>query len=180
MKDVESIIQSIITQSFVNLKSIETGLFILELFYHLHSKESIQRALDKAGMEIISKINSEIEIIDINIDSKNQFYNFSDMPYGPFEIIFLNNLNSKLDSLYSFIVKTPFLCSTGQACETKTYYESVKNKISTLINEKKTSIAQEITNVPLDSLDTPIIRINLKEFYFEPRFNKYVSLNFNL
>ena len=104
IKDSENIIQTIISQSFQSVRSIESGLFIIDLFYHLNSREPIKRALDRAGMEIIQMINSEMAKIQKTIDCETQYFNNSSLPQGPYKIVFLKNMQQKIQENFKYLL----------------------------------------------------------------------------
>ncbi|MEN2495895.1 MAG: hypothetical protein MHMPM18_000477 [Marteilia pararefringens] len=171
LKDVEGIIQNIINQSFQKLKSIEIGIFILNLFSNLNEREPIKRSVDRAGMEIINMVNIEMDKIEISIENIAISHQNSDIPFSAYEIIYLNNLRQKLRSIFSHVDSTSFLKNTGQALESKSVYERIDSRIDSILNERKTEIANKFSSFDLKELDKCVMRINIEAMHFSPNFD---------
>ncbi|MES1901872.1 MAG: hypothetical protein MHPSP_000039 [Paramarteilia canceri] len=138
------------------------------------SREAIQRSLDRAGMEVISMINKEMQKIQTMIEVKDEYYKVSQIPKGPFELVFYRDLLSRLQKIFKNIIDTPALNATGQAAESKELFEELNMKIKSLINIKTNEVIKEGCELNIDKLNNPVITFNSESSTFYPNLDQKI------
>lgn len=52
VKDLEVMVQNLISSAFETVRTVESGVMLLEIFQHLGTRESIKRAIDRKTAEV--------------------------------------------------------------------------------------------------------------------------------
>ena len=73
VKDLEVMMQNVITSAFETVVTTDQGLQMLEAFHHLSKREAIKRAVEKKALDVYGIFNAELNNVfkEFNHDRKN-------------------------------------------------------------------------------------------------------------
>ena len=71
IKDLEVMMQNVITSAFETVTTVEQGVEVLDVFMHLASREAIRRTLDKKTVEVYTMFNEELNAVKKELTNKS-------------------------------------------------------------------------------------------------------------
>ena len=69
MKDLEVMMQNLITSAFETVKTVEEGVMLLDVFQHLATREAVKRTIDKKTVEVTANLLRQYFLITLPIFS---------------------------------------------------------------------------------------------------------------
>ncbi|KAI5104428.1 dynein heavy chain 2, axonemal isoform X1 [Silurus meridionalis] len=63
VKELDSMMQNLINSAFLTVRTVESGVHLLNIFYHFSTREAIRQTLDKQAKEVYSLFNKDLVLV---------------------------------------------------------------------------------------------------------------------
>ncbi|KAG8535846.1 hypothetical protein GDO81_027643, partial [Engystomops pustulosus] len=70
VKDLEVMMQNLITTAFETVRGVEQGVELLDIFHHLSAREAIKRTFDKKTVQVYELFKNELDLVNKELGKK--------------------------------------------------------------------------------------------------------------
>ncbi|EDV25795.1 uncharacterized protein TRIADDRAFT_23475 [Trichoplax adhaerens] len=156
IKDLEVMMQNVITSAFETITTVEEGVELLDFFRHLSSREAIRRTIDKKTVEVYGLFNEELNLVKKEFNTKTP-------AVSPFEPRYAGSaqwaraLKKRIDYPMEILEKAFFLPQIGTGDEIRAQYQqlgqALDEYVRKMFNEWTSTVDRELMKL----LEVPLM-----------------------
>ncbi|XP_030837708.1 dynein heavy chain 2, axonemal [Strongylocentrotus purpuratus] len=179
IKDLEVMMQNVITTAFETAKTVEQGVELLDAFQHLSSREAIRRTIDKKTVEVYHLFNNELNAVKKEFTKKIPDLGFL-KPHYAGQAHWARSLKRRIDRCMEVLNKAYFLPNIGSGAETRTQYSQLSTALDEFIRKTFNEWAATVDKESIKLLDSPLLcRSNEKMGMLDVNFDRNLLKMFN-
>ncbi|XP_030042289.1 dynein axonemal heavy chain 2 [Microcaecilia unicolor] len=172
VKDLEVMMQNLITSAFETVEDTEQGVELLDVFHHLATREAIKRTFDKKTVSIYNLLNDELAQVN-KLLSKKQ-------PRLPSHICrfagqghWVRAMRRRIERPIESLTFAYFLPRIGTGDESVENYQQLAQVLDELVRKLFTEWTQTVDKDAMKLLDIPLIARNpVKAGMLDVNFDK--------
>uniref|UniRef100_A0A8C5Y9A2 Dynein axonemal heavy chain 2 n=1 Tax=Microcebus murinus TaxID=30608 RepID=A0A8C5Y9A2_MICMU len=173
VKDLEVMIQNLITSAFELVRDVEHGVLLLDTFHRLATREAIKRTYDKKAVDLYMLFNSELALVNRELNKK-QLYLEPYMACYSGQAHFVRILRRRIDRVMTCLSGAHFLPHIGTGEESIHTYQQMVQAIDELVRKTFQEWTSTLDKDCIRRLDTPLLRISQeKAGMLDVNFDKY-------
>uniref|UniRef100_H2ZI79 Dynein axonemal heavy chain 2 n=1 Tax=Ciona savignyi TaxID=51511 RepID=H2ZI79_CIOSA len=134
MKDLEVMMQNLITSAFETVKTVEEGVMLLNVFQHLSAREAIKRTIDKRTVEVYSMFNDELNCVKKELSSKASNL-MAHQPKYAGAAHWARALKRRIDRPMEVLKEAVYLPEIGLGMETRTAYQQLATALDEFVRK---------------------------------------------
>ncbi|XP_078526452.1 dynein axonemal heavy chain 2 isoform X1 [Lissotriton helveticus] len=174
IKDLEVMMQNLITSAFSTVGYVEHGVELLDIFHHLAMRETIKRTFDKRAVEVYMIFKEELHLVN-KVLSKKPPYLASHMPHYAGQAHGVRCLRYRIERAMESLSNAFFLPHIGIGEETVEEYHHLAQVLEELVRKMFTEWSQAVDKHAMKRLDSPLImRSQEKQGMLDVNFDKGV------
>ncbi|XP_077988088.1 dynein axonemal heavy chain 2-like [Glandiceps talaboti] len=179
IKDLEVMMQNVITSAFETVTTVEQAIEILDVFMHLSSREAIRRTIDKKTVEVYTLFNEELNLVKKELTRKNPDLGPL-MPKFAGQSHWARSLKRRIDRSMEVLNKAYFLPQTGMGDETRTQYNQLAIALDEFTRKTFNEWTQTVDKDSIKLLDKPLLcRSMERQAMLDMNFDKSLLKLFN-
>uniref|UniRef100_A0A8C5V6J6 Dynein axonemal heavy chain 2 n=1 Tax=Microcebus murinus TaxID=30608 RepID=A0A8C5V6J6_MICMU len=159
VKDLEVMIQNLITSAFELVRDVEHGVLLLDTFHRLATREAIKRTYDKKAVDLYMLFNSELALVNRELNKK-QLYLEPYMACYSGQAHFVRILRRRIDRVMTCLSGAHFLPHIGTGEESIHTYQQMVQAIDELVRKTFQEWTSTLDKDCIRRLDTPLLRIS--------------------
>ncbi|XP_071951094.1 dynein axonemal heavy chain 2-like isoform X2 [Antedon mediterranea] len=156
IKDLEVMVQNVITTAFETISMVAQGVELLDAFQHLSAREAIRRTIDKKTVEVYSMFNDELNSVKKELTRKNPQLN-SNMPKYGGQAYWARCLRRRIDRSMEVLDKAYFLPHIGTGAETKIQYTQLSIALDEFIRKTFNEWTATVDKDCMKLLEVPLM-----------------------
>uniref|UniRef100_H2ZI86 Dynein axonemal heavy chain 2 n=1 Tax=Ciona savignyi TaxID=51511 RepID=H2ZI86_CIOSA len=146
MKDLEVMMQNLITSAFETVKTVEEGVMLLNVFQHLSAREAIKRTIDKRTVEVYSMFNDELNCVKKELSSKASNL-MAHQPKYAGAAHWARALKRRIDRPMEVLKEAVYLPEIGLGMETRTAYQQLATALDEFVRKTFNDIIMHLVSV---------------------------------
>ncbi|XP_065175861.1 dynein axonemal heavy chain 2-like isoform X2 [Sycon ciliatum] len=172
VKDLEVMVQNLMTSAFQLTSTVAEGVDLLEVFFHFSTRESIRRTLDKTTMRVYELLQTEVAAV------KEQFVNKSPaipptMPYYAGRARWARSLKERIDRPVEILRNATFIKEElSIASMVEAEYDQLAQVLDEFVTKMYGKWISSIDKALTNQLDVPLLRKS-------PQDRSLIDMNFN-
>ncbi|XP_069502374.1 dynein axonemal heavy chain 2 [Ambystoma mexicanum] len=159
IKDLEVMMQNLISTAFGTVRYVEHGVELLEIFHHLATRETIKRTFDKKAVEVYMRFKDELTLVNKEL-SKKQPHLASHMPHYAGQAHWVRCLRHRIERPMEGLADAYFLPRIGSGEETVEEYQHLAQLLDEWVRKIFTEWSQGLDKQAMKRLDTPLLMRN--------------------
>ncbi|KAM4675882.1 dynein axonemal heavy chain 2 [Discoglossus pictus] len=172
VKDLEVMMQNLISTAFETVRGVEQGVELLDVFHSLSSREAIKRIFDKKTVQVYELFKEEIDLVNKELGKK--------FPVLPPHICHyagqahrIRTLRLRIERSMQILTNAHFLPQVGAGDESMQEYHQLAQKLDELVRKIFTDWSQAADKQALKRLEVPLmIRSQEKAGMLDLNFDK--------
>ncbi|XP_053319883.1 dynein axonemal heavy chain 2 [Spea bombifrons] len=156
VKDLEVMMQNLITTAFQTVRGVEHGVELLDVFYHLSAREAIKRTFDKKTVEVYEMFKEELDLVNKELGKKIPTVPRHMCRYSG-QAHWVRFLRRRIDRAMECLSNAHFMPRTGAGEESMQEYQQLVQKLDELVRKIFTEWSQAADKQALKRLDTPLM-----------------------
>ncbi|KAK1153304.1 dynein heavy chain 2, axonemal [Acipenser oxyrinchus oxyrinchus] len=179
MKDLEVMMQNLITTAFETVTTVEQGVKLLDVFQHLSAREAIKRTIDKKTVDVYALYNDELSRVNREFSKKICILP-AHMPQYAGQAHWARALRRRIERPMEILSKAHYVPQIGLGVETRAVYKQLLQTLDELVRKIFTDWTQGLDRQCERRLDTPLlIRSAEKPGMLDVNFDKNLLKMFN-
>ncbi|XP_033636218.1 dynein heavy chain 2, axonemal-like isoform X2 [Asterias rubens] len=179
IKDLEVMMQNVISTAFETINTVEQGVELLDAFQHLSSREAIRRTIDKKTVEVYALFNDELNAVKKELTKKNPSLGPL-LPKYAGQAHWARSLKGRIDRSMKVLGKAYFLPHIGTGAETLTQYTQLSTALDEFIRKTFNEWAATVDKDCMKLLDVPLMcRSAEKQAMLDMNFDRVLLKLFN-
>jgi dynein heavy chain len=179
IKDLEVMMQNVISTAFETINTVEQGVELLDAFQHLSSREAIRRTIDKKTVEVYALFNDELNSVKKELTKKCASLGPL-LPKYAGQAHWARSLKGRIDRSMKVLDKAYFLPHIGTGAETRTQYNQLSTALDEFIRKTFNEWAVTVDKDCMKLLDVPLMcRSAEKQAMLDMNFDKVLLKLFN-
>ncbi|XP_043933259.1 dynein axonemal heavy chain 2 [Protopterus annectens] len=172
VKDLEVMIQNLITTAFETVTTVEQGVDLLDIFHRLSAREAIKRTIDKKTVEVYALFNEELSLVNKELSKKvthmpPQISNYAG------QARWARALRHRIERPMEYLLNAHFIPSIGIGEETRLAYQQLLQVLDEFVRKIFAEWTQNVDRESIKRLDTPLmIRSQEKHGMLDLNFDK--------
>ncbi|XP_052771051.1 dynein axonemal heavy chain 2-like [Mya arenaria] len=124
VKDLEVMMQNVISSAFETITTVEAGVELLDIFMHLSGREAIKRTIDKKTVDVYAMFNEELNAVKKELTQKS-------IPQSPShprfagQALWARQLKRRIERSMGSLDRAFFLPIIGSGKEVMTQYQQL-------------------------------------------------------
>ncbi|XP_036369342.1 dynein heavy chain 2, axonemal-like [Octopus sinensis] len=174
IKDLEVMLQGLISNAFETITSVSEGVELLDIFTHLCNRENIRRTIDKKTRSTFNVFSEEMNTVKKELTLKSPYILKTHPKYSG-SACWLKALKARIDLNMKMIEKAYFLNQSNFSDIAKNYHQLISaldENIRKYFNEWNLSLDKD----PLTYLDLPLMQKTIEEDVPVLHLNFYKAL----
>ncbi|ESP04959.1 hypothetical protein LOTGIDRAFT_184938 [Lottia gigantea] len=124
IKDLEVMMQNVISSAFDTVTTVESGVELLDIFMHLKSREAIRRTIDKKTVDVFSMFNDELNAVKKELTQKAVSLSPSHPKFSG-AAHWAKMLKKRIERSMMVLDRAHFLPSIGSGEEVRNQYQTL-------------------------------------------------------
>ncbi|MGH0186895.1 UNVERIFIED_CONTAM: hypothetical protein FKN15_022868, partial [Acipenser sinensis] len=179
MKDLEVMMQNLITTAFETVTTVEQGVKLLDVFQHLSAREAIKHTIDKKTVDVYALYNDELSRVSRELSRKICILP-AHMPQYAGQAHWARALRRRIERPMEILSKAHYVPQIGLGVETRAVYKQLLQTLDELVRKIFTDWTQGLDRQCERRLDTPLlIRSAEKPGMLDVNFDKNLLKMFN-
>ncbi|XP_051578639.1 dynein axonemal heavy chain 2 [Myxocyprinus asiaticus] len=179
VKDLEVMIQNLITSAFETVNSVEEGVQLLDVFQHLSAREAIKRTIDKKTADVYALFSTELVVVNEML-ARMSSLSPAQMPQHAGQAHWARALRTWIERPMEVLRQAHFLPQVNSRDEVHVAYAQLVLSLDEKVRRIFTDWSQSLKKECLASLDQPLmIRCKEKTGLLDINFNKNLLKMFN-
>ena len=180
VKELEVMVQNLITSAFDTVKSVDDGVMLLKVFGHFKSREAIKRTIDKKTVDVMLILSDELNAVKKELWSKRSSKAFYDLPQHAGQAYQARLLRRRIDRSFKVVNDAKWLVKTGSGEEIKASYIQLTTALDEFIRKVFNEWALTVDRDSYKKLESPLmtrseLQKNLLDMNFDPYLLKLFS-----
>ncbi|XP_064639639.1 dynein axonemal heavy chain 2-like isoform X2 [Lineus longissimus] len=172
IKDLEVMMQNVITSAFETVTTVEQGIELLDVFMHLSSREAIKRTIDKKTVETYQLLNDELNAVKKELTQKSVPLPFQHPKYSG-SAHWSRMLKKRIERNMMILDRAHFLPQIGSGEETRTQYQQLCSALDEYVRKTFHEWTQSLDREPMKLLEVPLMCRSLeKQAMIDTNFNR--------
>ncbi|XP_072544049.1 dynein axonemal heavy chain 2 [Salminus brasiliensis] len=179
VKDLEVMMQNLITTAFETVNSVENGVQLLDVFQHLSTREAIKRTLDRKTVDVYSVLSKELYLVNKEL-SRKAFHTPAHMPQNAGQAHWARALQRRIERQMEVQENAHFLPQIGSGEVVREGYGQLVQTLDELVKRMYSEWSQSLDRQSLRNLNQPLmIRCKEKPGVLDSNFDKNLLKMFN-
>ncbi|XP_053403795.1 dynein axonemal heavy chain 2-like isoform X4 [Mercenaria mercenaria] len=155
-KDLEVMMQNVITSAFETVTTVEGGVELLDIFMHLSGREAIKRTIDKKTVDVYSMFNEELNAVKKELTQKTIPHSSSHPKYAG-QALWARQLKRRIERSMMALDRAFFLPVIGSGKEVMTQYQQLCMALDEYIRKTFHEWTLTIDKEPMKQLEVPLM-----------------------
>ncbi|KAL3846382.1 hypothetical protein ACJMK2_017380 [Sinanodonta woodiana] len=156
VKDLEVMIQNVITSAFETVTTVEGGVELMDIFMHLSSRESIKRTIDKKTVEVYNMFNEELNAVKKELTQK-AIPHSSIHPKFAGQGLWARHLKRRIERSMMALDRAHFLPEIGSGKEVLNQYQQLCMALDEYSRKTFHEWTLTVDKDPLKLLEVPLM-----------------------
>ncbi|KAL8578353.1 Dynein heavy chain 2, axonemal [Nucella lapillus] len=156
VKDLEVMMQNVISSAFDTVTAVEQGVELLDVFMHLNSREAVRRTIDKKTVDVYSLFNEELNAVKKELTMKAVPRNPSHPKFSG-SAHWARTLKRRIERSMMLINRAFFLPSIGTGEEVRSQFHQLTVALDEYMRKTFFEWTQTIDKEPHKLLDVPLM-----------------------
>ncbi|XP_052104325.1 dynein axonemal heavy chain 2-like isoform X7 [Mytilus californianus] len=156
IKDLEVMMQNIITSAFDTVTTVDGGVELLDIFMHLASREAIRRTIDKKTVDVFSMFNEELNAVKKELTHKTQPQSPNHPKYSG-QGLWARQLKRRIERGMMALDRAHFLPSIGIGQEVRNQYQQLCQALDEYIRKTFHEWTLTVDKEPMKQLEVPLM-----------------------
>ncbi|KAM8972622.1 dynein axonemal heavy chain 2 [Pelodytes ibericus] len=156
VKDLEVMMQNLITSAFKTVRDVEQGVELLDVFHHLSAREAIKRTFDKQTVQVYDMFKVELDLVNKELGKKIPTVPPHMCRYAG-QAHWVRALRRRIDRAMESLSSAHFIPRIGAGEETIKDYQQLVQKLDELVRKIFTEWSQAADKQALNRLDIPLM-----------------------
>ncbi|KAI4898373.1 hypothetical protein NFI96_012388, partial [Prochilodus magdalenae] len=179
VKDLEVMMQNLITTAFETVNSVEEGVQLLDVFQHLTAREAIKRTIDRKTVDVYTLFSKELYLVNKEL-SRKAFHTPADMPQNAGHAHWARALRRRIERPIEVLQRAYFMPQIGSGEEVRVAHGQLVQTLDELVRRIFSEWSQSLDRQSLKKLDQPLmIRCKEKTGMLDINFDKNLLKMFN-
>ncbi|XP_043099095.1 dynein axonemal heavy chain 2-like [Puntigrus tetrazona] len=179
VKDLEVMMQNLITSTFETVNCVEEGVQLLDVFQHLSGREAIKRTIDRKTVDVYALLSSELSEVNL-VMCRLSSLTAAQMPRHAGQGHWTRALRSRIERPMEVLWRAHFLPHVSSGEEVRVNYAKLCQTLDEKVRRIFTDWSQSLNRECLSSLNQPLmIRCKGKTGPLDINFNKNLLKMFN-
>ncbi|XP_045081518.1 dynein axonemal heavy chain 2 isoform X2 [Coregonus clupeaformis] len=179
VKDLEVMMQNLISTAFETVNTVEEGAQLLDVFQHLSEREAIKRTIDRKTVAVYGLFNRELNLVNKEL-SKKVFHTPAHMPLHAGQAHWARALRRRIERPMEVVQRAHFLPQIGSGEEVRLAYSQLVQTLDELVRRIFSEWSQSLDRQSLKRLDQPLmVRCKEKQGMLDINFDKNLLKMFN-
>ncbi|XP_035375794.1 dynein heavy chain 2, axonemal [Electrophorus electricus] len=179
VKDLEVMMQNLITSAFETVSSVEEGVQLLDVFQHLSAREAIKRTIDRKTLDVYSLFSKELYLVNKELSCK-VFHTPAHMPCNAAQAHRAQALRHRTERPMEVLQHAYFLPHTGSWEEACVAHRQLVQQLDELVRRMFSEWSQSLDRHSLKRLEQPLmVRCKEKPGMLDVNFDKNLLKMFN-
>ncbi|TRY86536.1 hypothetical protein DNTS_031646 [Danionella cerebrum] len=172
VKDLEVMMQNLITSTFETVSSVEEGVQLLDVFQHLSGREAINRTIERKMVDVYALFSSELNEINL-VMRRTSFLIPLQMPQHAGQVHWTRALRFRTERPMEVLRSAHFLPHVSGEEDVHVMYSKLCQALDEKVRRLFNDWSQNLNLECLSSLDQPLmIRCRGKAGLLDVNFNK--------
>ncbi|XP_069776188.1 dynein axonemal heavy chain 2 isoform X2 [Narcine bancroftii] len=172
IKDLEVMMQNLISSSFETVNTVQQGVELLDVFHHLSYRETIKRTIDKKTVEVYILFNEELSRVNKDLNRKT-IHLLPQMPRYAGQAHWARTLRCRIERPMQFLTQATFLPKIGLGDESMVLYQSLEQSLDEFVRKVFTEWTVNVDRDSIKRLERPLMIRNNDD-------NGRLSVNFDM
>ncbi|XP_052771287.1 dynein axonemal heavy chain 2-like isoform X2 [Mya arenaria] len=156
VKDLEVMMQNVISSAFETITTVEAGVELLDIFMHLSGREAIKRTIDKKTVDVYAMFNEELNAVKKELTQKS-------IPQSPShprfagQALWARQLKRRIERSMGSLDRAFFLPIIGSGKEVMTQYQQLCMALDEYIRKTFHEWTLTIEKEPMKQLEVPLM-----------------------
>ncbi|XP_062904770.1 dynein axonemal heavy chain 2 [Mobula hypostoma] len=174
IKDLEVMMQNLISSTFETVTTVQYGVELLEVFHHLSYRETIKRTIDKKTVEVYILFNEELSRVNKDLNRK-AIYLPPQMPRFAGQAHWARTLRRRIERSMEFLAQATFLPKIGLGDESIAFYKSLEQSLDEFVRKTFTEWTVNVDRENIKRLERPLmVRTNDEYGRLSVNFDMYL------
>ncbi|XP_032872211.1 dynein heavy chain 2, axonemal [Amblyraja radiata] len=174
IKDLEVMMQNLISSSFETVTTVQQGVELLDVFHHLSNRETIKRTIDKKTVDVYVLFNEEMARVNKDLNRK-AIYLPPQMPRYAGQAHWARTLRRRIDRSMQFLTQATFLPQIGLGDESIAFHLSLEQSLDEFVRKVFTEWTVNVDRDSIRRLERPLmIRSNDDSYRLSVNFDMYL------
>ncbi|XP_072006034.1 dynein axonemal heavy chain 2 [Engystomops pustulosus] len=172
VKDLEVMMQNLITTAFETVRGVEQGVELLDIFHHLSAREAIKRTFDKKTVQVYELFKNELDLVNKELGKKVPTVAPHMCRYAG-QAHWARALKRRIDRPMQSLSNAHFMPRIGVGEESVQEYQQLAQKLDELVRKIFTEWSQSADKQATKRLDIPLmVRSQEKTGMLDVNFDK--------
>ncbi|XP_073510575.1 dynein axonemal heavy chain 2 isoform X2 [Phyllobates terribilis] len=172
VKDLEVMIQNLMTTAFETVRGVEQGVELLDVFHHLSAREAIKRTFDKKTVYVYELFKNELDLVNKELGQKVPTVAPHMCRYAG-QAHWARALKRRIDRPMESLANAHFMPRIGVGEESIQEYQQLAQKLDELVRKIFTEWSQLADKQAAKRLDIPLmVRSQEKVGMLDVNFDK--------
>ncbi|XP_078057018.1 dynein axonemal heavy chain 2 [Mustelus asterias] len=162
IKDLEVMMQNLISSSFETMTTVQQGVEFLDVFQPLSNRETIKRTIDKKTVEVYILFSDELAWVNKDLNRK-AMHLAPQMPRFAGQAHWARSLRRRIDRSMQFLVQATFLPKIGLGEETMVFFQTLEQSLDEFVRKIFTDWTVNIDRECIKRLERPLMIRNLED-----------------
>ncbi|TSK77047.1 Dynein heavy chain 2, axonemal [Bagarius yarrelli] len=177
VKELELMVQKLISTAFSTVKTVEHGIQLIDLFRHFSTREAIRQTLEKQTKEVCGLFAKDLELLKAKLGQK-KICNPAHMPFYAGQVHWIRAMRERIDKQME--VLQHFMPDNDNEREVEETYKHLVHSMDQRVRRLFNEWSQNLDHHNLKRLDQPLmIRCAEKAGMLDIHFNKCILKMFN-
>nr|XP_029501164.1 dynein heavy chain 2, axonemal-like [Oncorhynchus nerka] len=173
VKDLEVMMQNLISTAFETVNTVEEGVQLLDVFQHLSAREAIKRTIDRKTVDVYGLFNKELNLVNKEL-SKKVFHTPAHMPLHAGQAHWARALRRRIERPMEVVQCAHFLPHIGSGEEVRLAYSQLVQTLDELVRRVFSEWSQSLDRQSLKRLNQPLMmRCKEKQGMLDINFDKW-------
>ncbi|KAL0970220.1 hypothetical protein UPYG_G00238880 [Umbra pygmaea] len=178
VKDLEVMMQNLISSTFETVNAVEEGVRLLDVFQYLAEREAIKRTIDMMTVGVYGLFRKELNLVNRELSKKPHMA--PHMPHYAGQAHWARALRRRVDRSMESLQRAHFMPEMGSGEEVCVAYRQVVQTLDELVRKLYCEWSQSLDKLSLKRLDQPLLQLcKDKQGMLDINFDKNLLIMFN-
>ncbi|KAL7880425.1 hypothetical protein SRHO_G00026790 [Serrasalmus rhombeus] len=179
VKDLEVMMQNLITSAFEMVNSVEEGVQLLDVFQHLTTREAIKRTIDRKTVDVYTLFSKELYLVNKELSQK-AIHTPAHIPQNAGHAHWARALRRRIERPMEVLQPAYFMPQIGSGEEVRAAHGQLVQTLDELVRRIFSEWSQSLERQSLKKLDQSLmIRCKEKPGMLDINFDKSLLKMFN-
>ncbi|KAM6949562.1 LOW QUALITY PROTEIN: dynein axonemal heavy chain 2 [Aplochiton taeniatus] len=179
VKDLEVMMQNLISSAFETANTVEDGVQLLDVFQHLSAREAIKRTIDRKTVDVYGLFNKELNLVNKEL-SKKLFHIAPHVPQHAGQAHWARALRRRIERPMEVVQRAHYIPQIGSGEESRLAHGQLVQTLDELVRRIFSEWSQSVDRQSLKRLDQPLMaRCKEKAGMLDVNFDKNLLKMFN-